>query len=344
MNIHERLEAFWLGEKPDRIPYTIYLNEWLAHQRDSAWDPMFRDGLGVTWHISAFKLEMRGVETITRIEERREGTFVIKVMKTPMGEISQSTRDGWQDRYFLRTKEDYRVMTDIVRRTSIAPRYDEVAAKTETIQPHGVSLLYLGRSPLQQILVDMAGLEAFSYHLADYEDEVRTLYDALLTLFRKKVEITAGCPGRFVSAFENFTSESLGPERFKEFLLPVYEECFPELHDAGKIVGCHYDGRTAGCRDLIARAPIDLIESLTEPSEGDQTLSEARSVWPDKLFWCNIRVGDYGLTPEQLRKKVLALIGEGSVEGRALAFEVSEQIPPNWRESMPVVLAALNGL
>ena len=25
MDIHERLEAFWVGEKPDRIPYTVRL-------------------------------------------------------------------------------------------------------------------------------------------------------------------------------------------------------------------------------------------------------------------------------------------------------------------------------
>ncbi len=27
MKYIERLEAFWAGEKPDRIPYTIYQNE-----------------------------------------------------------------------------------------------------------------------------------------------------------------------------------------------------------------------------------------------------------------------------------------------------------------------------
>jgi hypothetical protein len=35
------------------------------------------------------------------------------------------------------------------------------------------------------------------------------------------------------------------------------------------------------------------------------------------------------------------LAARGSANGRRLAFEVSEQYPMNWRDSIPVVLDAL---
>jgi hypothetical protein len=155
------------------------------------------------------------------------------------------------------------------------------------------------------------------------------------------VELTAAGPGRFVSVLENFTAESLGPKRYEEFLLPVYQECFPVLQNAGKIVGAHYDGQLASCKDLIAAAPIDLIESLTPPPEGDMTLTEARETWPDKLLWSNINVDCYYLPPQQLRDLVLNRVAEAAPDGRKLAFEVSEQYPDNWPESLPVVLDAL---
>ena len=341
MNIHERLEAFWAGERPDRIPYTIYQNEWRHNQDDPAWQAMYEAGLGVTWHVAAYRSDIRDVEIVTDTEERGGVSVRRQVMTTPTGSITQSWRNGWHDEYLLETKEDYRVMIEIVRNTELMPQYDLVRERFEEIRPYGVGLLGIGRTPLQTILVDFVGLESFAYHLVDYEEEVRELYDALLVQFRRRVEITAGAPGRFVSNLENFTSESLGPRRYEELLMPVYEECFPILQDAGKIIGCHYDGHTASCRDQIARAPMDLIESLTEPNEGDQTLSEARAVWPDKLFWCNIRVGDYNLPPAELRAKVLSLVEQGGVDGRCIAFEVSEQYPANWRESIPVVLNAL---
>lgn len=46
MNIHEKLEAFWSGEKPDRIPYTIYQNEWRHTKDDLTGSPCFKRGWG----------------------------------------------------------------------------------------------------------------------------------------------------------------------------------------------------------------------------------------------------------------------------------------------------------
>jgi hypothetical protein len=140
---------------------------------------------------------------------------------------------------------------------------------------------------------------------------------------------------------ENFTCDALGPARYEEYLLPVYEACFPLLRQAGKIVGSHYDGSTSHCREQIARAPIDLIESLTPPPEGDHTLAEARQAWPDKLFWSNINVGLYDLPRDDLTRVVAQLAHEAAPDGRRLAFEISEACPDNWRESVMIVLDAL---
>ena len=71
------------------------------------------------------------------------------------------------------------------------------------------------------------------------------------------------------------------------------------------------------------------------------SLAECRAEWPEKLFWSNINVECYYLPPEQLKRVVLERVAEAAPDGRRLAFEVSEQYPDNWRESIPVVLEAL---
>jgi hypothetical protein len=202
----------------------------------------------------------------------------------------------------------------------------------------------MGRTPLQTILVDYTGLSNFGLHLFELEAEVRELYDALLVNFRRLVEIVAAGPGRYINVLENFTAETLGPRRYKEFLLPVYEETFGLFRQAGKVVGCHYDGKLAVVRDLVAGAPIDIIEALTPPPEGDMTLAQARAAWPDKLFWSNINLGCYELSPDELKREIWRRVEGGAPDGRRLAFEVSEDRPPRWRESMPVILEALNEL
>lgn len=341
MTIRERIETFWNGERPDQIPFTIYWNEWRHTCEDPAWLPLYELGLGVTWYLRSFESRLSGVDTEDRTWTENGRTLRRITRRTPIGEIFTTFEDGWRQKYFLETPEDYRVMTHFVTHTEIVPAYAAYEAKAASLPPWGIAIPELWRTPLQQIQVDFAGLENFSFHLIEFEEEVRALYAALLNQFRQITAVVAKGPGRYLSNLENFMANTLGPKRYAEFLVPVYEECFPTLHAAGKLIGCHYDGQLAVCRDLIARAPIDLIESLTPPPEGDMTLGEARAAWPDKLFWSNINVSAYDLPPAELRDLVLRRAAEGAPDGRRLAFEVSEQYPANWKTSLPVVLRAL---
>lgn len=341
MNIQEQLEAFWSGERPDRIPFTIYQNEWRHTADDPAWQELFKDGLGVTWHIPAIRRETDGVECVNDSFKESGRTVERRTLRTPVGEVYETFIDGWRQKFLLETPEDYAVMTYVVRHTRISPAYNAFLAQEKAILPYGVALNFAGRTPLQTVLVDYAGLENFAYHLFDLESEVMELYEALLESFRRVVELVAEGPGRFVSILENFTAETLGPKRYKQLLLPVYQEFFPVLQSTGKIVGTHYDGKLASCKELVAKAPIDLIESLTPPPEGDMTLAECRAAWPDKLFWSNINVACYELPPKELKALVLERVEQAAPDGKGLAFEISEQYPANWKESVPVVLSAL---
>ena len=340
MNLRERIEAFWSGERPEQIPYTIYWNEWRHTADDPAWRPMYENGLGVTWYLRTFETRFRDVEIIEENHAEAGQPMRRQIRRTPVGEIHATWESGWNKKYFLETPQDYRVMTYIAEHTDFTPCYHAYEARAAALPPWGIAIPELWRTPLQQILVDFAGLENLCWHLSEYEAEVRRLYAALLQNFRRIVEIVARGPGRYLSNLENFTADTLGPRRYEEFLLPVYEEFFPMLHAAGKLIGCHYDGRLASCRQQIARAPIDLVESLTPPPEGDLTLAEARAAWPDRLFWSNLNVGCYELPPAELKALVLQRVAEAAPDGRRLAFEVSEQYPANWKESMPVVLEA----
>jgi hypothetical protein len=270
--------------------------------------------------------------------------YVRRTMSTPVGEICRIEAEGWCRKHWLETAEDYRVMTYIAKHTELVPCYDEFIQKEKEIASFGVPLIEYGRSPMQVILVDYVGLENFSYHLVDFEDEMMELYDALFEKMRKKTVLVAEGPGRYVSALENFTAETMGPARFEKFHIPFYNELYPLLQESGKIVGTHYDGRLGSCRKLIAGAPMNLIESLTEPPEGDMEMEKCRESWPDKLFWCNINVSAYNLPENELRERVVRLARQGSVNGSKFAFEVSEHIPRNWRTSMPIVLRTLNEL
>jgi hypothetical protein len=53
-----------------------------------------------------------------------------------------------------------------------------------------------------------------------------------------------------------------------------------------------------------------------------------------------VAVGLYSLPPGKLREAVLAKSARGGKKG--VAFEISEDLPVNWQETIPIVLKTLN--
>ncbi len=341
MTIRERIDAFWSGEKPDEIPYAIYAWLFDSVADDPAWQPMMEAGLGVIRHMCCYTERMANVE-IDRNRFSQDGHDMVRLTyTTPVGSVVETQANGWQGEHFLKTPDDYRVMTHIVENTHVEPDLARFEAQLAELGLNDIPLSLLSRSPYQRMLVDWAGVGQFPFHLADFPEAVEELYHALWKLYRRRVEIAASASNRFVHFGENFNAAAIGPARYEKYILPVYQECIGMLHDAGKVVGAHYDGHTACCAEVINRSPLDLVESFTEPPEGDQPLGVARANWPDKLIWCNIGVRDYQLPADVLRQRVLAMAAAGAPDGKRLAFEVSEHLPVDWRTAMPVVQAAL---
>ena len=72
------------------------------------------------------------------------------------------------------------------------------------------------------------------------------------------------------------------------------------------------------------------------------TYDQCRTAWPDKVFWANINVDLY-YGPEHILRQ--AVIEKRQRAGKkALAFEISEDLPTNWHQTIPVVLDTLKEL
>ena len=95
-------------------------------------------------------------------------------------------------------------------------------------------------------------------------------------------------------------------------------------------------------RPYNAAARFHIIDSLTEPPEGDMMFDECRAAWPDKVLWANIHADAYYRPPQELREAVIAMRRRAGK--RAFAFEISEDLPTNWRTSVPIVLETLGEL
>ena len=340
MTNRERMIAVLEGEMPDRIPLVTY-DDYYRPRNDPLWDTLFQKGLCLMPRVPIVNLEMdeveRSVETFTKDGRACE----VITLRTAKGAIRQLSLDRWVQEYFLKTPEDYRVMTHIVRHTRLAYAPEAFLAWDRDAGARGLPIVKMNRSPLQTVVVDYAGLENYAYHLADCGEEMEELLEALEEQLLRYCALVAGGPGRYLQLRENLTAEQAGPARYRKYHMPVYNKILPMLHQAGKKVFAHYDGKLAGLAGLIAETELDGIDSLTAPPEGDMTVAEARAALPDKILWANLNISEYALPPEQLREKVQACARQGAPDGRRFWFQLSEDLPVNWKQSLPVVLDAL---
>ena len=109
---------------------------------------------------------------------------------------------------------------------------------------------------------------------------------------------------------------------------------------AGKRLCVHHDGQLRVIADEIAALDMDGIDSFTESPEGDMTVAEARSAWPDKFLWLHPNLGWYRLPPAELTTQIRRIVHEAGPTRCCLM--ISEEVPPDWEASVPITLEAIS--
>lgn len=341
MTTRENLMTALEGKTPERTPLSFY--SWMAEDfLADEWKRLYDLGLGICHHCSVIEERVEGITETVLEEKRGDGVYRIERKETPVGTLQQVHRDGWQIEYWIKTPADYRVLTWITEHTELVPRYEVYEKGDQDVGDWGVAVIRASRTPAMQINVDWAGTEQFCLDVAMELPELFELYEARKRLFLQETELIAQGPGRYVKWFENLTISMLGPQRYSDLLVPVYDQAVPILERGDKRVMVHYDGALQVIADQIAAAPFHMIESLTEPPEGNMLYDACRATWPDKALWANINVDLFSGPTESLRQAVRDKRRRAGK--KAFAFEISEDLPANWRETVPIVLETLKEL
>lgn len=346
MTTRKNIFAALNGGTPDVTPLTFYSwmvtmdkkkNEHLLFE--DQWKRLYDMGLGICHHVRVIKEVQHGVTDSVKTEKIGSDVIETQIKETPVGTIQQSSKNGWHHEYWIKTPADYKVMTWIMENTELVPCFDEIHRGEELVGNNGLAVILASRTPAMSMNVDWAGTEQFCMDVALEVPEMMELYEARKKLFVQETELIAKGPGKFVKWLENLTISMMGPKKYAELLVPMYDECVPIYEAADKLVMVHYDGALNVIKDHVAKAPFHIVESLTEAPEGDMTYAECRQAWPDKVFWANINVDLYSKPKDVLRQAVIDKRNRAGKKG--FAFEISEDMPANYADSVPVVLKTL---
>ncbi|MFA6110158.1 MAG: hypothetical protein WDA75_15430 [Candidatus Latescibacterota bacterium] len=335
-----RILAASRRERPDRLPFFHY---WRHSQVGWAERECRNRGMGICWVRPGYVERLHHVEVVERPAVINGHSAVQRVYTTPVGTVScaemrepgtgqwhgqRSWKDitPWQVERLIKGPEDYRVVQYMVENTEYVADPFPIEQATDWLGDEGVVLSGLPHSPMQTLMIDWIGSEGgrVFYHLADYPDLVEGLYRALCHGRRALHEIAAGDPAPIVLCGDNLDAFLVSPDLFERFFLPVYEEQARLLHQRGKLMAVHMDGRLASLKSLIARTPIDIVEALHPPPMGDLSLAEALAAWPDKCIWVGFPSSVYAEGPEATRAYAVSLL-EQAGPGDRLAVAMSTE-------------------
>jgi len=363
MTARERILTCLAGEEPDKIPVCVYGGmTWSGGDMVSFDEPwtrrLMKRGMCLNSFASPHKPVFgtmgldRHLENVkyTEITSVEKGISKIRrIFETPVGTISEVLREsptegvpfGAKDEFLVKERSDWRVINYIFKGmlNKMAPNYDEFKRVEEELGDAGITFAYIGRTPYQRAWIDLATLERTLIDFDEKPEEIQEYIEIQRQLHTRIAEIAAESPALFIDIMDHPT-DITPPKYYREYCIPFYEIYSKALDGTGKVLGIHSDGRFGHLKKEFADSSFKVIESYTVPPVGDVSLTEAKSLWPDKMLFVNCPPHLYFVEYEEIRKGYESLADEwGSKKG--ILIENSE--PPLAKGEMHLS-AALDAL
>ncbi len=299
MTLRDRILAVYRGDTPDLVPCMLDLSHWFYHKHHLPWDLSqayeqaetdlirYHRQLGVGFYlpnlasfysvtfppdiqVETHKLEAHGVREI------------VWQIRTPLGSIQRRRR--WEEttyawgisRWGIRSEHDLRVFGYAMSGRRYSPKWENYQAWFSEVGDTGVVYLPAGYSAMGHLLHYWMGVEAVAYALVDYPQALREVVDAVNANNLQLIELLAQSPAEIIIMGDNFSGDVQPPAFFQKWSAEYYEKAVRRLHEAGKFVAVHIDGRLRGALRMIAATGADCGDAITPAPLGDLTAAQCR--------------------------------------------------------------------
>jgi len=342
VNVKERiLTAMHWGE-PDRVPLTVY--EWMLPRGTT--ERLLREhGVGLIVRLPPQRIEHRNVEILTREYQEQGKKLIRRTIRTPVGEVWQTLEpdpaygtSNWIQEHFIKSPDDYRVIESYYRDAIYHDNFDAIREAQRRVGGDGIVLVRVAKSPIQEMLYQLMGYEQFAI---DYHER-RAAFDSLHAVMAKRYEelydLAARSPVEILQLGDNLSSDVVGKDRYRNYLMPEYRKIMALLTGTGKKLAVHMDGRLQSLVDEIAAAEFDIVEAMTPPPMGDVSVREARRRWPNKALWINFTSSMHIEPPAVIEAHTRELLAEAGGK-RGFGISVTEDAPVEALEQSLAVIS-----
>ena len=299
MTPRDRILAVYRGNTPDVVPYMLDLSHWFYHKHHLPWDLSrayeepeidlidFHRQVGAGFYMpnlgSFYSVTLPPDVQVETSKHEVDGVLEITWhVRTPIGEIQRRRR--WEEltyawgisQWGIHNEQELRVFGHAMSRQLFAPKWDNYRAWTNEAGENGVVYLSAGYSAMGHLLNYWMGIEGVAYALVDYPETLREVVDAVNANNLQLIDLLAGSPAEIVIMGDNFSSDIQPPAFFQEWSARYYTEAIRRLHDAGKFVAVHIDGRLRGALRMIRDAGADCGDAVTPTPLGDLAPAQCR--------------------------------------------------------------------
>lgn len=362
----DRIKAVFHFKDPDRIPWAIYPSYLILGSAELK----FRNkNLGLYCPMPVHRLRMPDLEVkdVFKADEKRGIMTVIRTYFTPKGELSGTLGfkyerayrsmfadtavsqlglvpgEGiWPIEYFFKKPSDYEILEFIIENSIYEPSYDGFVQTSHFLGAEGIAMAAVWKTPFQAIVNDWMGLEKCYLEYYDHPKKFQRLYGIMCGKQKELFRIIAHSPAEEVWIGENLTIDITSPKFFEKFCVPFYNEMADILHENNKVLGCHFDGKLKGLKNLIAETKLDFIDAFTPPPIGDLPIEEAKACWSDKVILCNFPENIFFKSKEEIERYTIDLLRKIS-PGNNFMLVTTENFPlDRWIEGFEVLADVLD--
>lgn len=140
-------------------------------------------------------------------------------------------------------------------------------------------------SPIMTFLEWHAGIVNGQYLIADYTEEVETLFDVMHEDLKSKVRIVSeNSPADAVYMVENTSTTLISLSQYAKYCFDYINEYAEIIKSNNKFCGLHMCGHLKNLLPQLNLTKADFFEALTPPSVGNTDLVTARAMCPNKAF------------------------------------------------------------
>lgn len=342
MTPRQRVEAILRGERPDRVPLTMY--ECMIPQC-AAERQLRNEGCCIVYRTGVYSTRTPNVETRSEHGVIDGVPHVRTVHRTPVGELSSLGRPvgftTWTVEHLFKGPEDYKALAFMVRDQQYAETYDAYRRKEAELGEDFILRAAVGGTPLHTIMISWMGVETFAVEWAERRDEIDALCDLMTERQREVYDLVAKSPASHANYGGNEVPEVMGMERFARYCVPLYNEAAAVLHEGGVLLGSHLDGNNRAWAHLVAASGLDYVEALTPPPDCDMSVREALEAWPGKFLWINFPSSVHLRTTHEIEQVTEELIAEAA-PGNRFIIGITEDMPPDrWQQNMLAISRAI---